>query len=45
MLHGLSMRAYAEGVVEAADAQALWQLGIDGVTGPYASSVREDLVA
>jgi EAL domain-containing protein (putative c-di-GMP-specific phosphodiesterase class I) len=45
MLHGLSMRAYAEGVVEQADADALWQLGIDGVTGPLASSLRGDLVA
>jgi diguanylate cyclase (GGDEF)-like protein len=45
MLHGLSMRAYAEGVVEQADADVLWQLGIDGVTGPLASSLRTDLVA
>lgn len=44
MLHGLSMKAYAEGVADAADADALWQLGIDGVTGPWASGMRGELV-
>jgi EAL domain-containing protein (putative c-di-GMP-specific phosphodiesterase class I) len=44
MLHGLSMQAYAEGVENPADAQRLWQLGIDGITGPWASAQREDLV-
>jgi EAL domain-containing protein (putative c-di-GMP-specific phosphodiesterase class I) len=45
MLHGLSMKAYAEGVAEAADAQALWKLGMDGLTGPHASALRADLVS
>ncbi len=44
MLHGLSIKVFAEGVADAADAQALWQIGIDGVTGPWASGVRGDLV-
>jgi diguanylate cyclase (GGDEF)-like protein len=44
MLHGLSMQAYAEGVESPADAQRLWQLGIDGITGPWASSQRADLM-
>jgi len=44
MLHGLSMKAFAEGVADAADAQRLWQIGIDGVTGPWASTTRSDLV-
>ncbi len=45
MLHGLSMKAYAEGVTEAEDADELWKLGIDGLTGPWASSVRSDLLS
>ncbi len=44
MLHGLSMKAYAEGVTDPADAQLLWQIGIDGLTGPWASALRGDLV-
>jgi EAL domain-containing protein (putative c-di-GMP-specific phosphodiesterase class I)/GGDEF domain-containing protein len=44
MLHGLSMQAIAEGVADAADAKALWALGIDAVTGPWASAERQDLV-
>lgn len=44
MLHGLSMQAIAEGVSDAADAKALWALGIDAVTGPWASAERQDLV-
>lgn len=44
MLHGLSMKAYAEGVADPFDAQALWNFGIDGVTGPWASALRSDLV-
>ncbi|TMH33422.1 MAG: EAL domain-containing protein [Betaproteobacteria bacterium] len=44
MLHGLSMKAYAEGVTGPDDAQALWQIGIDGLTGPWASALRGDLV-
>ena len=44
MLHGLSMKAIAEGVTDPVDAKALWQLGIDAVTGPWASAERQDLV-
>lgn len=44
MLHGLSMQAIAEGVSDAADAKALWALGMDAVTGPWASAERQDLV-
>jgi diguanylate cyclase (GGDEF)-like protein len=44
MLHGLSMKAFAEGVVDDADAQRLWKLGVDGVTGPWASDQRPDLL-
>lgn len=34
MLHGLGLKVYAEGVSEQDDASALWQVGVDGVTGP-----------
>ncbi len=34
MLHGIGLAVYAEGVNDEADAQALWDCGIDGVTGP-----------
>jgi len=44
MLHGLSMKVYAEGVADPADAQALWHIGLDGVTGPWASALRGDLL-
>ncbi|MBW8832587.1 MAG: EAL domain-containing protein [Burkholderiales bacterium] len=44
MLHGLSMKAFAEGVVDEEDATVLWRIGVDGVTGPWASSVRKDLL-
>ncbi|MEY2890933.1 MAG: hypothetical protein RJA98_841, partial [Pseudomonadota bacterium] len=44
MLHGLSLQVYAEGVTEAAQMQTLWQIGVDGVTGPWASLSRPDLV-
>ena len=40
MLHGIGLKVYAEGVVEAEDAAALWECGIDGVTGPVAQSLR-----
>ncbi len=33
-LKSLGLQVMAEGVVEAADAQALWQGGIDAITGP-----------
>ncbi len=41
LLHGLSLQAYAEGIVDAADAERLWELGIDGITGPWASARRD----
>ncbi len=44
MLHGLSLQVYAEGVTETADADVLWKLGMDGVTGPWASRERADWV-
>lgn len=34
MLHGLGLKVYAEGVAQPEDAAALWQLGLDGLTGP-----------
>jgi len=34
MLHSLSLQVIVEGVVDAGDAQALWALGVDGITGP-----------
>lgn len=37
-LHGLGMQVYAEGVRSAADAEALWACGVDGVTGPWVGS-------
>jgi diguanylate cyclase (GGDEF)-like protein len=45
MLHGLSMKAFAEGVTDEADAVVLWRIGIDGVTGRWASARRGDLVS
>ncbi|WP_280154930.1 EAL domain-containing protein [Piscinibacter sp. XHJ-5] len=45
MLHGLSMQVMAEGVADPEDAQALWRIGVDGITGPWASALRGDLVA
>lgn len=44
LLHGLAVQVFAEGVVEATDAKALWQCGVDGITGPWASQERADLV-
>ncbi|WP_428423958.1 bifunctional diguanylate cyclase/phosphodiesterase [Methylibium sp.] len=37
-LHGLEVQVLAEGVADAADAQALWACGLDGITGPWASA-------
>ena len=34
MLHGIGLKVYAEGVIDADDAAALWQVGVDGITGP-----------
>jgi diguanylate cyclase (GGDEF)-like protein len=45
MLHGLSMQVMAEGVTQPGDVQALWGIGIDAVTGPWASSRRADMVS
>ena len=42
--HGLAMKVFAEGVADAADVHALWQIGVDGVTGPWASAQRAELV-
>ncbi|WP_341889711.1 EAL domain-containing protein [Variovorax sp. YR752] len=37
MLHSLSLQVIAEGVSDAADAEALWQCGVDAQTGPWVS--------
>ncbi|MEO7152043.1 MAG: EAL domain-containing protein, partial [Burkholderiaceae bacterium] len=34
LLHSLSLQAYAEGVSNPQDAQALWDCGVDAITGP-----------
>jgi EAL domain-containing protein (putative c-di-GMP-specific phosphodiesterase class I) len=34
VFHGLGLMVYAEGVQQQQDLQALWMLGVDGVTGP-----------
>jgi EAL domain-containing protein (putative c-di-GMP-specific phosphodiesterase class I)/GGDEF domain-containing protein len=38
LLHAVSVKVYAEGVVDGADAEALWACGVDAVTGPWASA-------
>lgn len=38
MLRGLSLQVMAEGVGDADDVQALWDCGVDAVTGPWASA-------
>jgi len=35
MLHSLSVQVFAEGVVDAGDARALWASGVDALTGPW----------
>lgn len=45
MLHGLSLKVIAEGVGSDGEAEAAWKAGVDGVTGPWASRQRADLVA
>jgi diguanylate cyclase (GGDEF)-like protein len=40
LLHALELQVLAEGVVDAADAQALWDCGIDGITGPLIGERR-----
>jgi EAL domain-containing protein (putative c-di-GMP-specific phosphodiesterase class I)/GGDEF domain-containing protein len=42
MLHGLSLQVIVEGVDDAADAQALWALGVDGITGPVVRLPADD---
>lgn len=37
MLHSLSLQVIAEGVADGADAEALWQCGVDAQTGPWVS--------
>jgi len=40
MLHGIGLKVYAEGVIEAEDAAALWRCGVDGLTGPVVQGLR-----
>lgn len=35
LVHSLAMQVFAEGVADAADARALWECGVDGITGPF----------
>ena len=44
MLHGLSLKVFAEGVSTKAESAAAWQAGVDGQTGAWASALRADLV-
>ena len=39
VFHGLGLMVYAEGVQSAQDLQALWMLGVDGVTGPVIEAI------
>ena len=41
MLHSLSMKVIVEGVGDATDVDALWALGVDGVTGPAVAMPQE----
>ncbi len=43
LLHGLSLQVYAEGVGAAGDAAALWNCGVDGMTGPWVSEQQAGL--
>lgn len=38
LLHALSVAVHAEGVDSEEDAQALWAIGVDAITGPWAST-------
>jgi EAL domain-containing protein (putative c-di-GMP-specific phosphodiesterase class I) len=38
MLQGLSLEVYAEGVSDDHDAETLLSLGVDGISGPWASA-------
>ena len=42
MLHSLSLQVIVEGVADAANAQALWALGVDGITGPVVAMPTGD---
>ncbi len=42
MLHSLSLQVIVEGVDDAADAQALWDLRVDGLTGPWVAMSSAD---
>ncbi len=37
LLHALALQVHAEGLDDDADVAALWDCGVDGVTGPWAS--------
>ncbi len=38
MLRSLALKVYGEGVVDAMDAQALWDCELDGITGPWVTA-------
>ncbi|HEY9107610.1 MAG TPA: EAL domain-containing protein, partial [Roseateles sp.] len=40
MLRSLALKVYGEGVVDAMDAQALWDCELDGLTGPWVTASR-----
>ena len=40
MLRSLALKVYGEGVVDAMDAQALWDCELDGLTGPWVTANR-----
>lgn len=40
VFHGLGLMVYAEGVQQPSDLQALWMLGVDGVTGPVLKTTQ-----
>lgn len=40
MLRSLALKVYGEGVVDAMDAQALWDCELDGLTGPWVTAQR-----
>ncbi|WP_204315376.1 hypothetical protein, partial [Stenotrophomonas maltophilia] len=38
MLRSLALKVYGEGVIDAMDAQALWDCELDGLTGPWVTA-------
>jgi EAL domain-containing protein (putative c-di-GMP-specific phosphodiesterase class I) len=40
LLKGMNAFVIAEGVLDDSDVQALWQVGVDAVTGPWATQQR-----